>query len=285
MHRRWLFQISPSLWQPKRKLPLVFKYSRRQLVSLISIFCGKNSARKTLAGSSLSQLTFQRVMAWLSRGRTQEELVQSLKVNGLIKSEEVEKAMLAVDRALFCNYRPYEDSPQPIGYNATISAPHMHATCLELLKDHLKPGNKVLDVGSGSGYLTACMGLMVAPNGVVVGVEHIPGLAKQSIDNIEKSQKNLLDSGVMKILTSDGRLGYSEEAPYHAIHVGAAAGDVPRELLEQLLPGGRMIIPVGTWEQELVQYDKKMDGTVLKKHITFVRYVPLCSPEQQVRGL
>ena len=69
--------------------------------------------------------------------------------------------MLAVDRKDFCSSEPYRDSPQPIGSNATISAPHMHAYALENLKERLHPGSKVLDVGCGSGYLAACMAIMV----------------------------------------------------------------------------------------------------------------------------
>lgn len=81
--------------------------------------------------------------------------------------------MLAVDRGDFCSVAPYADTPQSIGHNATISAPHMHAHALELLRDQLHPGARVLDVGSGSGYLAACMALMVGPTGHVVGIEHI----------------------------------------------------------------------------------------------------------------
>ena len=81
--------------------------------------------------------------------------------NSIIKTAAVFNAMAAVDRKDFCPTGPYKDNPQPIGSNATISAPHIHAYALELLKNHLKPGNKVLDVGSGSGYLTVCMALMV----------------------------------------------------------------------------------------------------------------------------
>ena len=81
----------------------------------------------------------------------------------IVKSANVYNAMLAVDRKEFCpNNDAYKDSPQPIGSNVTISAPHMHAHALETLASHLKPGNKVLDVGSGSGYLSACMAIMVS---------------------------------------------------------------------------------------------------------------------------
>ncbi|GJQ09923.1 hypothetical protein GpartN1_g1714.t1 [Galdieria partita] len=262
------------------------KTLRQEESTLIAqVCCGERIGRELFQKKFLYQHNIRRAMAWLSRGRNQAELVKALKENGLIKTERVEKTLLAVDRGYFCKYRPYEDTPQPIGWNATISAPHMHVTCLELLNEHLKPGSKVLDIGSGSGYLTACMGIMVRPNGLVVGIEHIPGLAQQSVENLERSQRILLEEGVVRITVGDGRKGFPEEAPFDAIHVGAAAGNVPRVLLDQLAPGGRMLIPEGTSEQELVQYDKAKDGTISKRHITFVRYVPLCSPEQQIRGM
>lgn len=81
--------------------------------------------------------------------------------NQIIKSTEVKDAMLAVDRCYFAPQDPYLDKPQRIGYGVNTSAPHMHAHALELLKDHLKEGCKALDVGSGSGYLTVCMAMMV----------------------------------------------------------------------------------------------------------------------------
>jgi len=109
----------------------------------------------------------------------------------VIKSEEVAQAMKSVDRGLFVRSREgsYVDAPMNIGYNATISAPHMHAYCLEFLKDHLYPGAKVLDIGSGSGYLTAVFGSLVGANnkdGRAVGVEHVSELVSWSKQNIER---------------------------------------------------------------------------------------------------
>merc|ERR1719369_2212272 len=80
--------------------------------------------------------------------------------------------MVRVDRGNYVSTNPYMDSPQSIGYKVTISAPHMHAYALELLKDHLVEGAHALDVGSGSGYLTACMGYLVGETGKVVGIDH-----------------------------------------------------------------------------------------------------------------
>ncbi|KAJ8501139.1 hypothetical protein OPV22_011691 [Ensete ventricosum] len=177
----------------------------------------------------------------------------------------------------------YVDSPVPIGYNATISAPHMHATCLELLEEHLQPGMHALDVGSGTGYLTACFAIMVGPQGCAVGVEHIPELVASSINSIKRSAaSSMLDEGSLSVHAADGRKGWPELAPYDAIHVGAASPDIPRSLLAQLKPGGRMVIPVGNFFQDLKVVDKNDDGSVRVRSEASVRFVPLTSRAAQL---
>jgi protein-L-isoaspartate(D-aspartate) O-methyltransferase len=114
----------------------------------------------------------------------------------------VKDAMLAVDRACFAPHSPYVDSPQPIGSGATISAPHMHAYALDILSDNLKEGNRVLDVGSGSGYLLACFAKMVGQSGRAIGIEHIEDLVKKSIENINKWNQSMLSTGNIKIIGS-----------------------------------------------------------------------------------
>lgn len=212
-------------------------------------------------------------------------LVEYLKQNGTIKSNKVAEVMETIDRGLFVpnGASAYVDSPMAIGYNATISAPHMHAACLELLEEHLKPGMHALDVGSGTGYLTACFAMMVGAQGRVVGVEHIPELVASSIEHINQSAaSSLLKDGSLSVHVTDGRLGWPELAPYDAIHVGAAAPEIPQALIEQLKPGGRMVIPVGTFIQELKVIDKKEDGSISIRSELPVRYVPLTSKAAQL---
>ncbi|KAL2253908.1 protein-L-isoaspartate O-methyltransferase 1 isoform X2 [Sesamum indicum] len=216
-----------------------------------------------------------------------KQMVEHLQSYGVLRSKKVAEVMETIDRALFVpeGAPPYVDSPMQIGHNATISAPHMHAMCLELLEDHLKPGMHALDIGSGTGYLTACFAVMVGPRGRAVGVEHIPELVESSIKNIQKSAAApLFEQGSLSVHVGDGRLGWPEFAPYDAIHVGAAAPEIPPALIEQLKPGGRLVIPVGNIFQDLQVVDKNADGSLSVRSETSVRYVPLTSREAQLRG-
>ncbi|EJW78556.1 protein-L-isoaspartate O-methyltransferase [Wuchereria bancrofti] len=225
-------------------------------------------------------------MAWMSGADSNVALVNNLQSNNLFKDKRVRDAMLKVDRADFTAITPYGDHPVSIGYSATISAPHMHAFSLELLKDHLKEWNKALDVGLGSGYLTACMAVMVGETGKVVGIDHIQALVVDSRRNIMKHHADLFTNDRIILVHGDGRKGYAKEAPYNAIHVGAAAPEIPVQLIEQLAKGGRMLIPVGPegGPQRFVQVDKDTDGNVTQKDLMGVIYVPLTDEQHQLHN-
>lgn len=195
-----------------------------------------------------------------------------------------------MDRAYYSPTNPYQDSPQPIGWGATISAPHMHAHACEHLVDYLYPGSRVLDIGSGSGYLTHVFANLVTDQKLslpdqtdshVIGIDHIQELVNLASTNIQKSLdgRKLIESGKVKFIKGDGRLGWKEGGPYDAIHVGAAAASLHSALVEQLNSPGRMFIPVesegGNGQQHIWVVDKASDGTVTKKRVFAVAYVPL----------
>ncbi|KAF2723436.1 protein-L-isoaspartate O-methyltransferase [Polychaeton citri CBS 116435] len=233
-------------------------------------------------------------MAWRSSGSTNEALVTNLFTNGLIASPRVKNAMLSVDRAHYAPAMAYHDSPQPIGYAATISAPHMHASAAESLLPFLRPGARVLDVGSGSGYLTHVLAELIQPGGRVVGVEHITPLVEMGRANAAKSQRGreLMENKSMEFVKGDGRKGWQDDGGeiqeagrgWDAIHVGAAAaakGGGVETLIEQLARPGRLFIPieeggvVGAGRQWIWVIDKKEDGSVERKREFGVMYVPL----------
>ncbi|CAH8860602.1 unnamed protein product [Trichobilharzia szidati] len=200
---------------------------------------------------------------------------------------------MSVDRGDFSFLNPYEDGAQPIGYRATISAPHIHAYALEALQDHLKLGSRALDVGSGSGYLTVCMALMVGSTGVAVGIEHIEELTKYALGNVDKWMKNsdaaklagIKVGKQLKLVTGDGRQGWKDDAPYDAIHVGASAPTIPNALKEQLKRGGRLICPVGPAGevQDLLQIDRLSDGSFQNKSLKQVMFVLLTDKNLQLK--
>ncbi|KAF6808934.1 hypothetical protein CSOJ01_07204 [Colletotrichum sojae] len=233
-------------------------------------------------------------MAWRSSGASNKDLVENMWRHGLIKDQRVKEAFLKVDRAHYAPVAPYEDSPQSIGYKATISAPHMHAAATESLLPHIlpsaaRPAPRVLDIGSGSGYLTHLLAELVGDEGLVVGLEHIKALRDLGEANMSKSAdgRALMESGTVRFRVGDGRKGWREEpregeedqgTAWDAIHVGAAAVELHQELVDQLRAPGRMFIPVeddNGYDQYVWAIDKKQDGTVVKEKLFGVRYVPL----------
>ena len=175
---------------------------------------------------------------------TLKDLCEELVQKRWITSQRVYDVMMQVDRKDFAPRHPYENNPQPIPCNVVISAPLLHAYALEALKDYLKPGNKALDIGFGSGYLPVAMSKMMNDEGVVVGIEHMKELYNFGIQNILKHNKNLLDQKKIKLILGDGRLGCKQEAPFDCIHVGAVADKPPDALLKQLKVGGRLVMPL-----------------------------------------
>lgn len=206
----------------------------------------------------------------MESGEKSKKLVDYLRFQGI--GEKVLDAMLRVPRHLFVPTQisgdAYVDTPLSIGCGQTISAPHMVAMMCDLLD--LREGLKVLEVGTGSGYNAAVLAQLVGSTGHIYSVERIASL-------VEFAKKNLAENGDtnVTVLLEDGSGGDLEHAPYDRICVTCAAPDIPQPLIEQLKPGGLMVIPVGVTSQQLYLVKKDMDGTVHKEIKGGVVFVPL----------
>ena len=218
--------------------------------------------------------------------RNMAELCSCLIKDKFITSQKVYDTIMQVDRADFSPTNPYQDEPQKIGYNVVISAPHLHAYCLEALKDYLTEGSTALDIGFGSGYLTVAMSKMMNDKGKVIGIEHIKDLYNWGMNNISKHHKNLLDNKTIELILGDGRLGYKNMAPYKCIHVGAYSRKVPNEFIEQLACGGRLVMPLGEPDDHYIYcIDKDLDGKLKFTKGLSVCYVSLTSVKNQLNGI
>ena len=200
-------------------------------------------------------------------------LVAGLVASGYVHGDKVEAAMLKVERHLFLpkemESAAYVDSPLPIGEGQTISAPHMVGMMASGLD--IRPGQKVLEVGGGSGYHAAVIAEMVRPDGHVYSIERIQSLADRAMRNLEAAGY----SDIVTIMVADGSAGLPAHAPYDRISVACGAPDVPPPLFEQLVEGGIMLIPVGGRTfQELLRVTK-VRGRMKRENMGSVLFVPL----------
>lgn len=165
----------------------------------------------------------------------------------------------------------YADHPLPIGQGQTISQPYIVAFMSQAAA--VKPGDKVLEIGTGSGYQAAVLAAMGAR---VYSVEIIPELAQRAGALLDRL------GYAVHLRVGDGNLGWPQQAPFDAILVTAAARRIPPKLVEQLKPGGRMIIPVGpnSWAEELTLVIKGPQGKVSRRSLMAVRFVPLVGGDQ-----
>ncbi len=216
-------------------------------------------------------------MGFLSRDNgdlvaERDRLARSLAERSRDLDPRVVDAIARVPRHLFVpkglRNQAYHDQALPIGSGQTISAPHMVAIMLSVLEP--RPGDKVLEVGTGSGYHAAVLAELVGPQGSVVSVEFVPALA-------EKAQKTLEGAGYAKLVevrSGDGAEGVPESAPFDRISVAAASPRIPPALLDQLAEGGALVVPLGKREAILTRVVRTKEGLQESEHGLCV-FVPL----------
>ncbi|MEO7086910.1 MAG: protein-L-isoaspartate(D-aspartate) O-methyltransferase [Gemmatimonadaceae bacterium] len=197
-----------------------------------------------------------------------ERLVETLREKG-ITDLSVLRAVEMTPRHAFIptglRHRAYEDAPLPIGNGQTISQPYVHAVYLQQLK--LTGAERVLEIGTGSGYQTVLLAHLVAQ---VFSIERIGALLQQAQDNIHRTGVNNVS-----LLHGDGTIGWREYAPYDAILVGAGSPMIPQPLIDQLAEGGRLLIPIGDRDEQKLILVRKTNGQIDKQEVAPVRFVPL----------
>jgi protein-L-isoaspartate(D-aspartate) O-methyltransferase len=204
-----------------------------------------------------------------------EEMVERQLRRRGITEPHILDAFRAVPREAFIGadyaHLAYGDHPLPIEANQTISQPYIVALMIQAAA--IKPGDTVLEVGSGSGYAAAVVSRIAAR---VIGIE-------RQHDLVEVARERLRRLGFdnVEIIEGDGTKGCREHAPFDAILAAASGSHVPRPLVEQLAPRGRIVMPVGEpgWIQELIKVTKNEDGTLVQEGLGEVRFVPLIGEE------
>ncbi len=202
-----------------------------------------------------------------------DSLIETMKAKGNLTSERVEKAMRKVPRHLFVSSKDkekaYTDSPLSIGHGQTISQPSVVAKMTEFLD--VKEGDRILEIGAGSGWQSAVLSRLVGSSGKVYTVELIEGLAKNARENINKAG---IDN--VEVVFGDGSIGLQKYAPYDSIICTAVSPEIQDEWVEQLKVGGRLVTPLGEIVlHSLVVFEKKDDGLDLIKKERGYRFVKL----------
>lgn len=192
-----------------------------------------------------------------------------------VKDQKVLAAMLKVKRHLFVpenmERHAYEDSALPTEKNQTISQPYIVALMTELAD--IRPEDKILEIGTGTGYQTAILAELARKVYSIDLIKELAEGAKKRLDQL--GYKNIW------IKDGDGYQGWPKESPFDAIIVTAAAQEIPEELVKELKPNGKMVIPLGDFFQDLVVITKNPDGTINKKNIIPVRFVPMIKNKQK----
>ena len=247
--------LNEKVWKTVKLMILLTFFT-----SLFSVFAGCPSEKSfKKSNSNNDEKLFE---------KQRKKMVQSqIKARG-IKDPAILMAMEKVPRHLFVPSDliqfAYDDGPLPIGEGQTISQPYIVALMTELIEP--KNDSKVLEIGTGSGYQAAILAEIVKE---VYSIEIVETLGKRAEERLKKyGYRNI------HVKIGDGYQGWTEHAPYDAIIVTAAPERIPQPLVDQLKPGGKLIIPIGQFFQDLILV-KKTDQGILKENITGVRFVPM----------
>jgi protein-L-isoaspartate(D-aspartate) O-methyltransferase len=200
--------------------------------------------------------------------RQRRDLIEAIRARG-VDDLEILRAFDLVPRHLFVpdavQHRAYEDAPLPIGYGQTASQPSVQALYLQLLRP--QPRERVLEIGTGSGYQTALLAHLAANVYSVERIRELSVRARRALDQLRYSN--------IALHVGDGTIGWSRYAPFDAILVAAGSPTLPNSLVEQLAPGGRMLIPIGGRDDQRLTLVRRTEKGIESEVITRCLFVPL----------
>jgi len=206
----------------------------------------------------------------MTSARTRARMIERLRAEG-IHDEQVLTAMAAVPRHLFIEealaHRAYEDTALPIGFGQTISQPFVVARMIELLREGGRELGRTLEVGAGCGYQAAILAMLTRE---VFAVERIAPLLQRARETLRQ-----LRLSHVRLKHADGMIGLAEAAPFDTIIVAAACSHVPKALRDQLAPGGRLMMPVGGGEEQVLLLVERKPRGFVETRFDAVRFVPL----------
>ncbi len=238
------------------------------VISVLFLNCSGTTRKDDMTGTQSKQESW-----WVSKA---EKMVDSQIIARGVSNEGVIRAMKNTPRHLFVpknlQEQAYRDHPLPIGSGQTISQPYIVAIMTEYLQ--LTGNEKVLEIGTGSGYQAAILSQLVD---TCYTIEVVRELAEESAERLER-----LGYNNVVVRWGDGYLGWPENAPFDCIIITAAPETVPEKLVDQLAVGGRMVLPVGSHFQELVLITKNHKG-IKRKNIIPVRFVPMVHPRDPIQ--
>ena len=203
---------------------------------------------------------------------TKEDLISDLISRGFLKTPSIIKAFKKIDRADFVveefKKNAYLNEPLSIGHNQTISQPLTVAFMIERLEP--KSGDKILDIGAGSGWQTSLLASVVGKKGKVIALERILPLKALAEENVEKY--GFIKKGIAQVIWGNAISGYAEEAPYDKIISAASAEEIPKEWINELKVGGRLVAPV---KDSIILIKKVSEAKIERKEYEGFRFVPL----------
>ncbi|XP_008473599.1 protein-L-isoaspartate(D-aspartate) O-methyltransferase-like [Diaphorina citri] len=220
--------------------------------------------------------------------RTYQQLLDAVISDGALKTPRVIEAFSKVDRGHFVHHledEPYGFMARKLGRGIYMEKPHLQARIIELLEPKIQEGAKVLDIGSGSGFMSCVFAELVGKTGRVFGVEHMREQCEDAWETVMRIRPDLLNDGRLHLRCRDGRTGLLHQAPFDAIYLSTYVPEIPYSILLQLKPGGRLVCGVGKSKSyhRMTVIDRSEDGTHFQKYeISLENFInPLINADEQ----